>query len=85
MIHKHSSISGKSRWEEIVASPLKNEEGDINLVVEEIRDCSELLRHQEIIKELKSEIETLQEMLPICANCKKIRNDEALDAIRKLV
>ncbi len=23
-----------------------------------------------------SEIETLQEMLPICANCKKIRNDD---------
>ncbi len=76
VIHKHSSISGISRWEEIIASPLKNEDGEINLVVEEIRDCSELLKNRNIIEELTSEIETLQAMLPICSNCKKIRNDE---------
>lgn len=76
VIHNHSSISGIFRWEEIIASPLKNEGGEINLVVEEIRDCSELLKNQNIIKELKNEIETLQAMLPICAKCKKIRNDE---------
>jgi len=76
VIHNHSAISGKSRWEEIIATPLENEDGKINLVMEEVRDCSELLKNQNIIEELKHEIQTLQEMLPICAKCKKIRNDD---------
>ena len=76
VIHKHFSADNTTRWEEIIASPLIKEDGTITHVIEEIRDCTELLKHQEVIKDLKSEIKTLQGMLPMCASCKKIRNDE---------
>jgi hypothetical protein len=45
-------------------------------VIEEIRDCSELLKNKRIIEELQIEVKTLKGMLPICAKCKNIRNDE---------
>jgi len=75
VIHKHYLPDNTYRWEEITASPLK-ENGRIIHVVEEIRDPSELLKNKSIIDELKSEVQTLRGMLPICAKCKKIRNDQ---------
>jgi PAS domain S-box-containing protein len=76
VIHKHLSEDGTARWEEIIASPFTKEKGEVTHVIEEIRDCSELLKNKEIIEELKSEVKTLQGMLPICSKCKNIRNDE---------
>ena len=59
-IHRHQ-IADELFIEEIVATPLDEVTGEVNYVIEEFRDITELL-------ELKEGI------LPICASCKKIRN-----------
>jgi PAS domain-containing protein len=59
-IHRHS-IGDKIIIEEIVATPLDDGTGDVNYVIEEFRDITELLELREGI-------------LPICASCKKIRS-----------
>jgi len=58
-IHKHR-IKHQLFVEEIVATPLDEVTGEVNYVIEEFRDITELL-------ELKEGI------LPVCASCKKIR------------
>jgi PAS domain S-box-containing protein len=75
LIHKHN-LAGKIVFEEVVASPIFNDEGDINFVVEELRDVTELINLKEISEYLKSEVKTLRGILPICASCKKIRDDK---------
>ena len=59
-IHKHQ-IKGGLFVEEIVATPLDEITGEVNYVVEEFRDITELLELREGI-------------LPICASCNKIRD-----------
>ncbi len=75
VIHKHTR-AGKIIFEEVVASPIFNDEGEINLVVEELRDVTELINTKEIDEHLRSEIKTLRGILPICSSCKKIRDDK---------
>lgn len=75
VIHKHNP-AGKIVFEEVVASPIFNEEGEINFVVEELRDVTELINIKEISEHLRSEIKTLRGILPICSSCKKIRDDK---------
>ncbi len=62
--------------------PLRNKEGVITNVVVINRDVTELRRaeaeRESVIAELKnalSEVRTLSGLLPICAGCKKIRDD----------
>jgi PAS domain S-box-containing protein len=64
-------------------SVVKDDNGDTIAVVEIARDISERLKASEerekIIKELKtalSNVKTLSTLLPICASCKKIRDDK---------
>ncbi len=76
IIHEHHRPDGKAIWEEILASPLKDKSGNINFVVIEIRDVTELVRSKEIIKKLDTDIETVRRFIPICASCKKIRTEE---------
>jgi PAS domain S-box-containing protein len=72
----HSHLTGGSNiWEEIVASPLKDENGNILYVIEEIQDVTDLLKTMDIALDMSAEIKTLKQILPICANCKKIRTD----------
>lgn len=61
VIHRHS-IGGDLVVEEIVATPLEDGNGEVSHVIEELRDITELL-------------ELRQGLLPICAACKKIRDD----------
>ena len=75
VIHKHTR-AGKIVFEEVVASPIFNDEGEINLVVEELRDVTELINIKEIDEHLRGEIKTLRGILPICSLCKKIRDDK---------
>ncbi len=75
IIHKHY-LAGKIVFEEIVASPLFNDEGEIKFVVKELRDVTELINLKEISDHLKNEIRTLRGILPICSSCKKIRDDK---------
>jgi len=72
----HSHISGESNIsEEIVVSPLKDEKGNILYVIEEIQEVTDLLKTMNIALDINAEIKTLKHILPICANCKKIRSD----------
>jgi len=59
-IHRHQ-IHGVLYIEEIVATPLDEDTGEVNYVIEEFRDITELLELREGI-------------LPICASCKRIRS-----------
>jgi PAS domain S-box-containing protein len=59
-IHQHH-IHGKTIVEELIATPLDEGTEEINYVVEEFRDVTELL-------ELK------EGFLPICSSCKQIRD-----------
>ncbi len=74
VIHKHKP-AGKIVFEEVVASPIFNDKGEISFVVEELRDVTELVDLKEIREHLMSEIETLRGILPICAFCKKVRDE----------
>lgn len=74
-IHKHF-LAGKIVFEEIVASPLFNNEGEIKFVIKELRDVTELINLKEISEYLENEIRTLRGILPICVSCKKIRDNK---------
>jgi PAS domain S-box-containing protein len=72
----HNHIEGKNNiMEEIIASPIKDEKGNVLYVMEEIQDITELIKTIETTLVLHDEIKTLEQILPICANCKKIRTD----------
>jgi PAS domain S-box-containing protein len=75
IIHEHRH-NGKSIWEEIFASPIKDKSGNINFVVLELRDITELVRLKEVAKKLGTETKPSRRFMPICASCKKIRNEE---------
>ena len=76
MIHEHPHAGGRAVWEEILASPLRNENGQVEYVIEEMRDLTEVLKNQRLVEELRREVKTLRGLLPICSHCKKIRNSE---------
>lgn len=61
-IHKHRR-EGQVVVEEIVATPLDDGGSDIDYVVEEFRNVTELLNLRE-------------NLLPICSSCKKIRDEK---------
>lgn len=74
-VHKHV-YDGQEVFEEISATPVFDDNGDILYVIEEIRDISKLLKLETVINSLRSEVKLLQGLLPICASCKKIKDDE---------
>ena len=76
MIHEHRHTSGKTVLEEILASPLLNEAGQVEYVVEEMRDLTEVLKNRKLVAELQGEVKTLRDLVPICSHCKKIRTPE---------
>jgi len=74
-VHKHI-YEGKEVFEEITATPVLDDNGEVLYVLEELRDISKLLKLETVINSLRNEVKTLQGLLPICASCKKIRDDE---------
>ena len=75
VIHEHNH-GGKVVIEEIVASPLIDDSGEIEFIVEELNDVTELMKSIEIIEHLKRELNVLRGIIPICAACKKVRDDK---------
>jgi PAS domain S-box-containing protein len=75
IVHKHI-FGDKVIFEEITAAPIFNDQGEVNFVVEELHDITELIQSKEIIEHLKIEINTLRGIIPICFSCKKIRDDK---------
>ena len=74
-VHKHN-YDGNEVFEEITATPVFDKDGEILYVIEELRDISKLLKLETVINSLRSEVKLLQGLLPICASCKKIKDDE---------
>jgi PAS domain S-box-containing protein len=78
-----SCIRGQNRTLWAKASPLRDERGDIIGAIESIRDVTEHKQaeqeREKLILELQGalkKVKTLSGLLPICASCKKIRNDK---------
>ena len=63
-------------FEEIIAVPIFDDQGEVSFVVEELNDITELIQSKEIIEHLKIEINTLRGIIPICSSCKNIRDDK---------
>ncbi|MBN2857004.1 MAG: PAS domain-containing protein [Candidatus Delongbacteria bacterium] len=74
-VHRHI-YEGNEVFEEINATPVFDNEGNILYVIEEVRDISKLLKLETVINSLRGEVKLLQGLLPICASCKKIKDDE---------
>jgi len=68
--------ANKVIFEEITASPIFNDQGEVNFVVEELNDITELVQSKEITEHLKKEIKTLRGIIPICSSCKNVRDDK---------
>ena len=75
VIHQHYH-GGKTVIEEVVATPILGDHGEVNFIVEELNDVTELITSTEIIEHLKRELNTLRGIIPICAACKKVRDDK---------
>lgn len=75
VIHQHT-YAGKVVFEEITAVPIFDDQVEVNFVVEELNDITELIQSKEIIEHLKIEINTLRGIIPICSSCKRIRDDK---------
>ncbi len=75
VIHEHI-IDDKIVFEEIMASPIFDDQGEVDFIVEELNDITELVQSKEISNHLKKDIKTLQGLLPICSKCKNIRDEK---------
>jgi PAS domain S-box-containing protein len=75
VIHEHRH-DGKTVFEEIVATPMLDQHGEVEYVVEEVNNVTELVQSKEITEHLKKDVKVLQGLLPICARCKNIRDEE---------
>jgi hypothetical protein len=86
MIHKKEQFRGTGSGEmhvEIIASPLRNAKGDIIAGIEAVRDITDRKKieseRERLVQELKetlAKVRVLSGMLPICAWCKKVRDDK---------
>jgi YesN/AraC family two-component response regulator len=82
-VHTHIRQNGMERQVELVISPIMDESGNVVQIIETCRDITERVKLQEdrerLILELQealSKVKTLSGLLPICAWCKKIRDDK---------
>ncbi|MBF0502147.1 MAG: PAS domain-containing protein [Candidatus Riflebacteria bacterium] len=81
--HMHYAADGRKVFVEVSAYPITNESGEIISFVHISRDITNRKEYEtereRLISELQksiAEIKTLSGMLPICASCKKIRDDK---------
>ncbi|MBW2456596.1 MAG: PAS domain-containing protein [Deltaproteobacteria bacterium] len=73
VVHRHPLPDGSNVLEEIRATPLFDEDGQVAYAVEHLRDVGELLQAKAVTEELRARVSTLEGILPTCAWCKKIR------------
>lgn len=72
-LHCHRYEDRPPVWAEILASPLKNENGEIICVIQELRDVTELLELRRLSHRMDPNRADSEDMLPICAHCYKIK------------
>lgn len=82
-VHEHHMSDGKVHIHELVASPYRDGEGNFLGIIETIHDITEKKmledEREKLITELQealATIKTLRGLIPICAWCKKIRDDK---------
>lgn len=82
-VHEHVDKSGGKMIVEVSAYPVRDVTGDIVRFVHIAKDITERNKleqeREKLISELQdalAEIRTLKGFIPICASCKKIRNDK---------
>lgn len=75
-------INGRQIWSKIVATPLRNDNGGIEAVLEVVMPITEnkILEEANLrlitdLENVLTEVRKLSGMLPICSSCKKIRDD----------
>lgn len=74
-LHWHHDEHGKLQPDEVVASPIRDESGAVTLVVEELRDGSELLRSRAVADQMRQELDLLRGLVRVCAHCKRVLAD----------
>ena len=82
-VEEHSAPDGKRFFVQVVKTPLINAAGEVVGVQAIFWDITERKQaeqeREKLIGELKAtlaEVKTLQGIIPICAGCKKIRDDK---------
>lgn len=70
-------------WAIVSTNPILSQNGDFLGALEMVTDITDIKRmeteRENLIRELKSalqQVKTLRGLLPVCANCKKVRDDE---------
>lgn len=76
VLHNHRNPKGAEVWEEVVTTPLFDSAGSLRCIVEELRDVGELLRMENVLEVLKQKVNILRGLVPMCANCNKIRDED---------
>ncbi len=69
-------INGSWRWHTSSAVPLRDEAGTIIGFEGTARDITERRKAEEALQKALNDVKTLRGIVPICANCKKIRDDQ---------
>jgi hypothetical protein len=72
-VHFHQTMTGVFVPEEVVASPLRDDGGEVRYVIETARSAAELLETREVVEHMRAELGLLRGILPTCARCKRIR------------
>ncbi|HHO77311.1 MAG TPA: PAS domain S-box protein [Deltaproteobacteria bacterium] len=79
----YPDVGGKERYIIFDAAPIDNKAGDLVAAVETLQDITQRKRIEEEreklnieLKEAIDKIKTLSGLIPICAGCKKIRDDK---------
>jgi PAS domain S-box-containing protein len=83
LVESRKLADGSLNWTSTTKVPIRDAEGKINGLVGITRTINDIKRAEEarekVIKELQATIEKvnmLRGLIPICANCKKIRDDQ---------
>jgi PAS domain S-box-containing protein len=81
--HRHCDVEGRCRDVEVHGFPIFDDNGKLVQVIEYCIDISERKRadavREQLIQDLQKalhQVKTLSGLLPICASCKKIRDDK---------
>lgn len=77
-IHCHRYEDRPPVWAEILASPLKNGNGEIICVIQELRDVTELLELRRLSHRTDPNQAEDEDILPICSHCYKIKTEQGI-------
>jgi len=68
--------NGELRWALASAAPIKDSSGVTIAGIVSWVDITEYKKQQEVLNKVRKEINQLKKLFPICAGCKKVRDDD---------